>query len=72
VIGPKVVKANVANHQTPTGEIDNARDAREMKTIQGNWAAKNKRYGAEEMTQGDWAMNDTMRGRRGQRGVIRW
>jgi hypothetical protein len=45
VIGPKVVEANIANHQTPTGEIDKARDAREMKTIQGNWGAKTKEMG---------------------------
>jgi hypothetical protein len=31
------------------GEIDNARDAREMKTIEGNWGAKNKRNQAEDM-----------------------
>ncbi len=50
VIGPKVVKENVADYQTPTDDIDKARDAREMKTIQGNWAATNKRNGAEDMT----------------------
>jgi hypothetical protein len=53
MIGPKVVDTNIANHQTPAGEIDEARDAREMKTIQGNHAAKNKRSRAEDMTQGD-------------------
>jgi hypothetical protein len=31
----------------PVGEIVKARDAREMKTIQGNQAAKCKRNGAE-------------------------
>jgi hypothetical protein len=71
VIGPKVVKANVANRQTPTEEIDKARDAREMKTIQGNGVAKNKRNGAEDMTRGDQAANNTIRGRSGQRGAIR-
>jgi hypothetical protein len=71
VIGPKVVKANVANRQTPAGEMDKARDAREMKTIQGNRGAKNKRNGAEDMTRGGWAANDTMRGGSGRRGAIR-
>jgi hypothetical protein len=71
VIGPEVAKANVPSHQTPAGEIDEARDAREMKTIHGNWAAKTKRNGAEDVTQGDQAVNNTMRGRIGQRGVIR-
>ncbi len=72
MIGPNVVEVNVANRQTPVGEIDEARDAREMKTIQGNCSAKNKRNGAEDMTQGDWAVNDTMRDRSRQRGAIRW
>jgi hypothetical protein len=30
VILPKAVKLNVANHQTPTGKIVEARDAKEM------------------------------------------
>jgi hypothetical protein len=47
VIQPKVVKVNVANRQTPTGEIVEARDDTEMKTIQGNRAAKCKRNTAE-------------------------
>ncbi len=71
MIGPEVVEANITNHQTPPGEIDEARDAREMKTIQGNRGAKTKRNGAEDMTRGDRAENDTMRGGSGRRGVIR-
>jgi hypothetical protein len=71
MIGPEVVEASIANHQTPMREIDKARDAREMKTIQGNQEAKNKRNGAEDMMQGGWAANDTMRGGIGQCGVIR-
>jgi hypothetical protein len=47
VIQPEVVKVNVANLPTPAGEIVEARDAREMKTIQGNWVAKCKRHGLE-------------------------
>ncbi len=47
VIRAKVVKVNVTNRQTPMGEIVKARDAREMKTIQGNRGAKYKRNGAE-------------------------
>ncbi len=71
MIGPKVVEVNVANPQAPAGEIDKARDAREMKTIQGNRGAKNKRNGAEDMMQGGWAANNTMRGGSRQRGAIR-
>ncbi len=63
MFGPKVVEMNVAHYQTPTGEIHAARDAREMKMIQGNWWAKNKRNGAEDMMQGGQAANDTIRGR---------
>ncbi len=70
MIGPKLAKANVPSHQTPAGEIDKARDAREVKTIHGNQAAKTKRNGAENVTQGDWAVNDTMRGGIGQCGAI--
>jgi hypothetical protein len=40
MIGPEVVEVNVANLQTPMGEVDKVRNAREMKTIQGNWGAK--------------------------------
>jgi len=47
VIRAEVVKVNVTNRQTPVGEIVEARDARQMKTIQGNRAAKCKRNGAE-------------------------
>jgi hypothetical protein len=71
VVGPEVAEANVPSRQTPAGEINKARDAREMKTIHGNRAVKTKRNEAEDMTQGDWAMNDTMRGGIGQRGAIR-
>jgi hypothetical protein len=41
----QVVEANIANHQTLAGEIDKVRDAREMKTIQGNCAAKTREMG---------------------------
>ncbi len=71
MIGPKVAKANDPSHLTPAGEIDKARDAREMKTIHSNRAAKTKRNRAEDVTRGDRAVNDTMRGKIGQRGAIR-
>ena len=47
MIRAKVVKVNVANRQIPAGEIVKARDAREMKAIKDNWAAKCKRNGAD-------------------------
>jgi len=47
VIRAEVVKVYVTNPQTPVGEIVGARDAREMKTIQGNRVAKCKRNRAE-------------------------
>jgi hypothetical protein len=47
VWGIKTRIDNIANRQTPAGEIVKVRDAREMKTIQDNRAAKCKRNGAE-------------------------